>query len=275
MDYMPFGGLSSQELTYLIYKPFDAASPLVLKKDLKATDLNMEEMSMFKFIKQFLLDVKEGQPIKLTTKGNLNRKFVQQSYQHRIITSKYVDEGFSKILKEEDFYPTHFSHILTKIAGLCKKYKNKLSLTKKGEKVIENDILLYIELLKAFTTKFNWSYMTYYPDEVAQLGWGLSVFNFMRYGEQERKLEFYVDRYVHIFGDMLDAFNDNRHTSPYDQLKSCYQQRFFNRFCDLFGFASTRVEGENILTRQYFIKKTPLLDKVFFSKNNIGDFAMN
>jgi len=272
---MPFGGLSSQELTYLIYKPFDADSPLVLRKDLKATDLNVDEMIMFKFIKQFLLDVKEGQPIKLTTKGNLNRKFIQQLYTHRIITSKHVDSGFVKLLREDDFYPIHFSHVIAKMAGLCRKYKNKLSLTKKGEKVIKDDALLYVELLKSFTSKFNWSYMTYDPDEVAQLGWGLSVFNFMRYGEQERKLEFYVDRYVHIFGDMLDAFDNNRPSSPYDQLKSCYHQRFFNRFCDLFGFASTRIEGEDILTRQYFIKKTPLLDKVFFSKNNIGDFAMN
>lgn len=263
MDYLPYGGLNPQDLTYLIYKPFDAASPLVLRKDLKATDLNLEELVMFKFIKQFLQDVKESQPLKLTAKGNLNRKFVQQSYSHRIITSKYVDEGITKILKEEDFYPTHFAHVLTKIAGGCKKYRNKLSLTKKGEKLLGNDALLYLELLKAFTTKFNWSYMTYAPDNVAQIGWAYSVFNFMQYGEEERPLDFYVERYLDVFSELLGEFDNNRFSDPYDQLKNCYQRRFFNRFCDLFGFASIRIEGEDILNRAYFIKKTPLLDKVF------------
>ncbi|MEM1120602.1 MAG: hypothetical protein AAGJ18_09135, partial [Bacteroidota bacterium] len=172
MDHFLFSGLSPQDLTYLIYNPLDGVSPLGLRLDLKSEDLPVEKMLMFRFIKQFLLDLREGQPLKLTQKGNLNRKFVHQLYDHRIITSKYVDDGKMKLLKEDDFYPIHFSHFITKMAGICKKYRNKLSLTKKGEKLLDDDAALYIALLKAYTEKFNWAYMSYDPENVAQLGWG-------------------------------------------------------------------------------------------------------
>ncbi len=273
MNYLPFGGLNPQDLTYLIYDPFNEASPIGLREDFKNEDLS--HLKMFGFVKQLLLDVSASKSIKLTVKGNLNRKFVHQLYAHRIITSKYIDDGTIKLLKEDDFYPIHFSHFITKMAGLTRKYRNKLSLTKKGEKLLGDDTAIYLTLLKTYTTKFNWSYMTYDPDDVAQLGWAYSMLNFIRYGAEERKVDFYVDKYLEIFHEMLGEFPQNVHLSPEYRLSSCFKNRFFGRFCDLFGFAEERVEGEDILKRQFFVKKTPLVDKVFKIKKNALNFGMN
>jgi len=274
MDYLPFDGLNPRDLTLLIYDPFNEESPIGLRKDLKEEDLS-NVSSMFQFFKQFLIDLKESQPLKLTQKGNLNRKFVHQLYNHRIITSKYVDEGRIKILKEADFYPIHFSHFIAKMTGVAKKYRNKLSLTKKGEKLLNSDVELYLELLKAYTTKFNWAYMTYHPENIVQLGWAYSMLNFIRYGGEERKVDFYVDKYLDIFHEMLAEFPDSVHLSPQYRMFSCFNNRFFGRFCDLFGFAETRVEGEDYSNRQHFVKKTHLVDKIFVVKKNLGNFGLN
>ena len=232
-------------------------------------------MDLFRFFKQFLLDVKDSQPLKLTQKGNLNRKFVHQLYDHRIITSKYIDDGTTKLLREDDFYPIHFSHFIAKMAGLAKKYRNKLSLTKKGEKLLNSDVALYIELLKAYTTKFNWAYMTYCPENIAQLGWAYSTLQLIRYGHEEQPINFYIEKYLEIFHEMLEELPHNDYSTRKSRFASCFQGRFFSSFCDLFGFAEMRREGKDFRDRQDFVKKTPLLDKVFIVKKNIGDFAMN
>lgn len=274
MEYLPFGGLAPRDITTLIYDPFNETSPIGLRKDLKDGDVSDASL-MFQFFKQFLQDLKESQPLKLTQKGNLNRKFVHQLYDHRIITSDYIDSGRIKLLKEDDFYPIHFSHFIAKMAGLARKYRNKLSLTKKGEKLLNSDALLYLELLKTYTTKYNWAYMTYDPENVVQLGWAYSLFNFIRYGREERKVDFYVGKYLEIFHEMLHEFPANVHLSQEYRMFSCFNNRFFGRFCDLFGFAETRREGEDFKDRQYLAKKTPLLDKVFYVKTNLGNFGMN
>lgn len=274
MDYLPFGGLTPQELSCLIYDPFNEAAPLGIRTDFKQEDF-AEDIDMFRFVKQFLLDIHAAQPLKLTQKGNLNRKFVHQLYDHRIITSEYIDSGRIKLLKEEDYYPIHFSHFITKMAGLTKKYSNKLSLTKKGEKLLTDDVAIYLELLTTYTTKFNWSYMTYDPENVAQLGWAFSMLNFIRYGNVERNIDFYVYKYLEVFEEMLQEFENVRYSTPIKELTDCFRRRFFERFCDLFGLAEMRIEGTDILTQQYFVKKTPLVDKIFVIKKNIGDFGMN
>jgi len=274
MDYLPYGGLLPHELTLLIYHPFNEASPLELNTNLKDEDVT-NPSAMFQFFKQFLLDLKEVQSLKLTQKGNLNRKFVHQLYAHRIITSKYIDDGTTKLLREDDYYPIHFAHIISKMAGITRKYQNKLSLTKKGAKLLSSDAALYLALLKTYTTKFNWAYMTYDPENIAQLGWGYSMFHFTRYGDEKRNVSFYVDKYLEVFHEMLEKFPKNSYSEPEERLFSCFNQRFINRFCDLFGLVEVKVEGEDILKRQYFVKKTPLVDKVFSLKTNAGNFETN
>ena len=222
-----FSGLSPRDLHLLIYDPFNEASTLSLRNDLKEEDIPIKKMEMFRFLIQFLLDLKESQPLKLTQKGNLNRKFVHQLYDHRIFTSEYINDGKIKLLKEEDFYPIHFVHILSKMAGLVKKYRNKLSLTKKGEKLLNKPAALYLELIKTFTSKFNWSYMTYDPENIAQLGWAYSMVQFIQYGDEERNVAFYVKKYLEIFHEMLEEFPQNVYLPPESRMKSCFQQRFF------------------------------------------------
>ncbi len=246
----------------LVSEPFSAVSPLKLRPDLSAADI--AEVPMFKMFRQFLHDLRAAQPLKLTPKGNLPRTMIRQLYDHRILTSKYVDDGKVKLLSEGDFLPIHLSHVLCDMAGLVKKRLGKLSLTKVGEQVIKDDVALYHKLLKAYCEKFNWSYMTYDEESVVQYGWATSLCQLLTFGDEERNAEDYARAYLANFPQMLTAFPDNKYFPPEQRYSSCFQGRFFSSFCGYFGLAEVRVEkDEKGISKNYFVKKSALADRVF------------
>lgn len=174
MRTLPFGGLNLYQITDLIFYPLEKNCVLQLAKTLDSEAV--KDIHFIKFCKVLLQDIKAQQPMKLTTKGNFPRKFVHQMYNHRIYPSSWIDEGRVKLLKEADFGVLHHAHILLKMAGIIKKYSNKISLTQKGEKIMEDSGKLYLEIIKAYVQKFNWSYMSYLEDKIAQYGWAFIMY---------------------------------------------------------------------------------------------------
>lgn len=258
----PFQGLDPFEITALVYNPLTENSPLKLRDTLPAEELL--EVSMMQFIRQFLVDVQAQQPLKLTQKGNLSRKFIHQMYDHRFFPSEHVDSGFSKLLQELDFSPLHIGHVISKFAGLVRKYNNKLSVTKKGVRALEDASVLYREILLAHTSKFNWSYLSYDPDDVVQLGWAYILHAFIKHGDKERNASFYAEKYLELFPEMLEQFPQNQYFPPERRFANCFQLRFFSKFCNFFGLADYRVEkDEKGFQKNLFVKKKPLADKVF------------
>ena len=270
-----FRRMDEGDLKSLIFQPLTSLSPLQLRPGLKAEDV--KDVKMLQFIKQFLFDLQAVQPLKLTQKGNLPRKFVRQLYDHRIFTSKYIDEGKMKLLKEEDFGPIHLSHVLCKLGKLVSKYKGKLSLSKTGTKIFQDDAALYLALFDVFVSKFNWAYpVSFNPENVGQFGWPYSMMLFLIYGGEERPSNFYASQYLELFPEMMDEFPHNEYFSAEKRFLSCFHGRFFSKFCDFFGLVETRAEmdGHN-LPKEYFVKKSALADKVFQLVNFSSVFQAN
>ena len=255
-------GVSHIDFNFLVHYPLSGGSPIELSKDL--SDETLLQIPFFKFYVQFLTDLKNEQPLKLTQKGNLNRKFVHQLYNHRILPSKYIDDGTIKLMKEEDWAPPHYSHILGKMGGVIKKYKNKLSLTKKGEKLFNNLPSLYQELLKTFTSDFNWAYMSYYVDWVGQYGWAYLLFLLLKHGDEERKADWYSEKYIQAFPQFLPEFDRHSFSTPERQYMNCLNSRFFRGFCKRFGLADIREERpERGALEVTYVTKSALADHLF------------
>ena len=255
-------GLSYIDINFFTHFPFSAGSPIARKADLSAAAI--QEVPFFQFYIQFLKDVQAAQPLKLTQKGNLNRKFIRQLYDHRILPNKYVDDGTIKLSKEEDWAPIHYSHVLTKMGGLIKNQKGKLTLTKKGEKLLTNIPSLYLNLLDTYTNKFNWSYFTFNPESVAQYGYTLLLYLLLKYGDEERPSSFYTMQYRFAFPQFITTFPHNEYLKPEPRFLSCVHNRFFGKFCNYFGLAIVREEQkENSYSFDYFVRKSPLLDQIF------------
>ncbi|MCP3928942.1 MAG: hypothetical protein GY705_07565 [Bacteroidetes bacterium] len=258
--------MTSQKFLALTQNPLDEESPIALREDIPSKDIL--EVKMYRFFKLFLEELKAQQPMKLTQKGNLPRKFLHLMYDHRIYPDKFVDEGKMKILREHDFFILNKAHIICKLARLIRKYHNKLSLTKNGMKLLENDSLLYKELIKAYTNKYNWAYMSYYPEHIGQVGWGFVLYNFIRKGGRERPSRYYADQYLSLYPNLLDAFPERGFTTKEKDFYSCFRQRFFENFCSDFGLVDVRVEKDESghFAKEWHVKKSSFLGKVFVIK---------
>ncbi|MEZ4888147.1 MAG: hypothetical protein R3E32_25690 [Chitinophagales bacterium] len=253
------------DLITLVYKPYDKSSPLQITNSLEKDAV--KDVKFIQFCMHFLMDMQTTKYYKLTKTGNLIRKVLHQLYDYRIYTDEYVDDGTRKILQEEDFDYAHLTHTLLKMGGVVRKQHNKLLITKKGEKLMQDEGKLYLQLLETYTSKYNWSYMSYDPEDVVQLGWAYTMYHFMKHGNREIPVETYAEAYLLIFPKQLKEFNRS-YSTPKEQYLACFRNRFFGTFNNLFEFAEVkRVEGKYKTQIISAVKKTPLADKVFAIRN--------
>ncbi len=127
-----FHGLSSEQMHRFLHMPFETPElvtfPPVLEK---------EPESKAAFILSMLIKGIGGDGIKLTAKGNLSRKFCQQAFEK--YQPRYPDLYRLKITihSETNFEPLHAIRLTAQLAGLVRKYKGRLLLTKKCKKALD------------------------------------------------------------------------------------------------------------------------------------------
>lgn len=260
--------LNPNEMHQLIYEPLGKDSLLTFNS--KMSHESIKDLILIRFHKQVLTDIQAAKAIKLTAKGNFPRKFVHQLYNHKIYTSPHIDDGTIKLLREDDFTPIHLAHVWLKMAGLIRKYNNKISVTKKGEKALLNENQIYHHVLKMFLTKFAWNYLSYCEDKVGQLGWGYLMYLLVKFGDEEREMSFYLEHYLEYFSELVYEMPNTPNYPQIERFESNFKHIFFHRFCATFGLVELRsVKGEkDILEQELWIKKTPLCDHVFQIKES-------
>lgn len=254
-----FSGLSPYELHELIHLPFHTECPIQLQDEI---DYNvLDKIPFFKICEEFLKILKREKFIKLTPLGALPKKVMVELYAHKFITDEMIENGISKLSREQDSIAIQNAKYVCEIAKLTKKREGKLSLTKNGEKQLEDRESLFKLILTTFSFDFNWAINDGYPNEpIAQYGNLYTIYCLLKFGKTERPTQFYADKYLQIFEKFLPLFNDSFDRKPKKQFSSCYEIRSFYRFTDWFGFTQTseRKYGEMNCT-----KSTQILEKIY------------
>lgn len=239
-----FDGLSPEQMRGLLY--LNCNENMIKIKDDKG-----EDIPIIKQVKYYLDIIKENKEIKLTKAGYLPPVIVKEIYSKKYLPDMMVELGISKLTKEADVKTIELTNILCQLAGLIKKRKNTINLTKQGEKAVETGNLLSA-VLTAFVSKFNWLYYDRYEDEkIGQLGAYFSIYLLNKYGDEKRNAEFYANKYFRaFFKEHIGINTEKRHI---------YSLRTFDRFLNYFGFLEEHNEGN--LMKTIFIKKTEIFDK--------------
>lgn len=242
----------------ILHFTFEESSPISFQK-LDAAD--HRKIPLLRQIKYLTNLIKEAGEIKLTKLGFLPTNLVADIYAQGFIKDQYVERRKIKQLREGDVPSITLSRILLTISGLVKKRSNKLSLTKQGQKIIQNDDDLFQLIMKTYGAKFNWAYFDGYGENgVGQIGFGFSLILLSRYGYEWQRDRFYAQKYFMAFPDLLSV-----QESPYgdriDECEDCYSYRFFENFMTYFGLVDIKSEGE-FFGRNLSVLKTDLLDKL-------------
>lgn len=253
-----FEGYSPFEMHHILHFTFDSNSPIILQK---LADLDCLKCPMFNLVKYFLNLVNEKGEIKLTGKGFLPTKIVQDIYNQGFLEEYQFSFGISKLYKESDSLTVNLTRLLAELAGLTKKRNGKISLTKAGEKITSDNQKLFDLIFKTMTQKFSWAFYDGYEDQqIGQFGFGFSLILLSKYGEEKQLDNFYSKKYLKAFPQFLESITPTYGTVE-EYASNCYSVRTFQRFLSFFGLIEMEKQG-NGLDRKIFIKKTELFDKL-------------
>lgn len=239
-------GLSPEEMTRLLYRLFEENCPVRLNQNIQDQHAALSPMMLLCQALMKVLD--ENKAVKLTATGYLPLKVVRFLYDKEFITIDHIDSKLIKIRTERHCEPVHLGVILCKLAGLVKVRTGKLSLTAKGNKLLQSPAKLLIALFTAFCTRYNWAYFDgYRSPNTAQLGAGFSLFLLHRYGKPKRKADFYANRYMKAFPMILEEFSANEFSSREQEFFRCYQLRSFTRGFNWFGLVDVSQEPRRFI----------------------------
>ena len=128
-----FHGLSPEQMHRFLHMPFESPDLVTFPPVLQ-----VEPESKASFILSILIEGIGENGIKLTAKGNLGQKFSRQA--SREYYSRYPDSFMANlsVRSETNFEPLHAIRLTTQLAGLVRKYKGRLLLTKKCKKALDH-----------------------------------------------------------------------------------------------------------------------------------------
>jgi len=229
-----FDGLSPYEMQLILYDSL---------KDGSIIELNVMDGSDYDKVPIIRLTrlianaiVTENSEIKLTATGNLPPKIVKDIYRTSNFPDDEIEDGIIKVSKETDVKSITQTRIIMDLAGITKVRNKKLSLTKNGLKIINEDSELLSLLFETFGQKANWCYFDRYPEnEAGRLGFVFTIILLGKYGNTSRTDRFYSDKYYKAFPFIVDQFSDRTIRSKEESAHHCYSLRSFDRFLKYFG----------------------------------------
>lgn len=251
-----FEGYSPIEMHKILHFPFEAAGLLQFQK---LSHRDYQKIPLLNLVKYLLHTIEKAGELKLTVKGFLPRKIVTELYEQGFFKEEFIEKGIVKLHRETDSMAVSLTRILMEMAGLIKKRKGKLSLTKAGIKIkTENHELLQLIFL-TLATRFNWAYFDRYGENhIGQMGWAFSLVLLSKYGRERRRNFFYVEKYFAAFPKLLNKVEPTYGTIA-EYSSSCYSIRTFDRFLDYFGLIKIEDQSKEGLLEKY-ITKTGLFD---------------
>jgi hypothetical protein len=258
-----FDSLSPNEMHYLLYDPFGEKSPLAYSPSLDSSIV--QQIPFFNLISYYLNLIYVAQNVKLTSYGNLPTKMVINIYSKKFITEDIFEQGLYKLVKQSDSMTITNARYISELAGFVKLRKQHLSLTQKGEKLIQNEnkVELFKEIFSIFTTKFNWAYNDGYGDNpIGQMGFAFSLMLVSKYGYTEQHFDFYAQKYRKAFPALLTTIEEPHFQNKEMEMDWCFALRTFERFMMWFGLidVSDKIAVSN---KSYHLHKSDIFDQIF------------
>ena len=124
---------------------------------------------------------------------------------------------------------------------------------------------IYPLLLVAYVRRFNWAYRDRYPElGFIQQSFLFSLYLLFQHGADWHPNTFYEDSFLRAFPMVIESVESHPTSSPEETVRSCYTWRFLVNFAGFFGLAQVEPVSEDILNREYRIKKRPLLEQAVY-----------
>jgi hypothetical protein len=253
-----FEGYSANDLSWIIYELLGENCPIQLQS---CSELPFDDIPLFKMAKSLLQVVSEENDASITLNGFglLPEEVVHQVIQRALPHELPSNEGNLHEMKWESL---HMARLLCEVSGLLHIKTPSIQLSAKGKDLLENDTMLFKELIVSHLNSMNWAYFDDYGDnKIAQKGSGLSLVLLHKFGSEWRPVDFYASHYFKAFPTLKDVELLHFYQTHAEALHNCYSVRTFRSFLHQFGLVE--FQQSDTFGAQAFVKVTPLFDEVF------------
>lgn len=258
-----FLGLTPREVHFLVYEPYSESSPVRLRSEIESDTL--DRIPLFRIAEDYMRIIRRDREIKLTPLGALPKKVMVELYEKRHLLDDGIESGLNKLSKEADCIAISSMRHVLELAGLVKKVRGRLSLTKKGLAFMSEDqrTPLFVTFITTFTEEFNWGFNDRYNvGQIGQTAWAFSVFALQKFGDQKRTLDFYSSLVLTAFPAFLLEFTESYRPKE-DQFKHCLGVRTFERFFHWFGLVQVDQKRAFFDVDSDLFWRSDALNKVF------------
>lgn len=215
-----------------------------------------------------LLDnlLEAGGSIRLTTKGNLSVRIVQQCSDiadqlPSVGELSHVSLSEYRGRNEDDFNALHYTRLNAELAGILYRRSGRLHFKKDAQKKYQKECLggFYADMLASAARQFNWAYLDAYSDEI-----GLQeLWLFMLWRLQSHCcIPQLAQEVAVVVGPMLEQLPHCEYASREQQLISIVSTRFVWRFLGFFGLVRHLENTGSFLTSGQ-VEFTPLMAASF------------
>lgn len=255
-----FHGLSPEQMFKLIYFPFDSPEVVTFPEVLDS-EPSAPICDLFMMLAE---ELREGS-IKLTDKGNLPRALCRSVAQRYLGEAEVVGPfhfGPFPVNKEADFKDLQVTRVVAGFAGLVRKYRGRLELTRKGQKLLEAHGArgVYPVLLRAYVEKYNWAHADSLPElDIVQRSWAFTAYLLTRYGGKTRPSTFYSDQFLLAYPNSVAECDYHWHWEPEEVVAMCYDTRAIQRFAEFLGLVRIESDGPSRILADVRVTKLPLL----------------
>ncbi|MFE8073352.1 hypothetical protein QQM79_20025 [Marinobacteraceae bacterium S3BR75-40.1] len=254
-----FEGLSPEQMAMLLDAPFE--SPAILEFRFEHYDpTGAPVMQLFTALAEHIGE----QGVKPTATGNLPPAICRTIAQDYWGARRYSEEtAFTAIRSEPDFAELHKTRALAELAGLIRKYKGRLILSRLARTHLQQSDFagLYRILLQTYCTTFNWAYEDLYPDlMIIQDAFAFTLYLLHRHGQHPYPEHFYASAFLRAFPMIVEEVPEEDPFKPEDQVRHAYALRTLERGLPFLGLLERTAAGKSADGRRTFlVQSTPLL----------------
>jgi hypothetical protein len=257
-----FSGLSPEQMTRLLYFPFESSHLIEFSTAIKS----FAESPFIKLFSFLIQRCNESRGLKATAKGNLPRNLCRDIALEYYGEEEYRERlKYFRIMTEADFMELHTVHIVAGMAGFIKRAGGRFILTKAGKDVAHKSVhgKTILELLKAYTLKFNWGFNDRYPElPIVQNSFLYTLFVLKKYGDIFRPCSFYEDLFIKAYPSAVDEVPETPFSSKEEVVRRCYAVRCLERFACFWGLAQGKIFHIDHTIKNFELKNTSLLDEL-------------
>lgn len=256
-----FDGLSPQQMSQILYSPFDSPKLVTFSKLLEETpDAPVARLFML------LAEAIGKTGLKPTATGNLPRNLCREA-----ALAFHGEEGYREVTRfggintEPDFPELHVTRLVAELAGLIRKYGGKFILGKNCRDLLATDgmLAIYPVLFEAFVRRYEWGYQDRYPEfPFIQTSFLYTLLLLTRYGDEWRRDSFYVEHYLQAFPMLLQEAPEMVYQTAEQFIGRCYSLRTLERFAEFLGLVKIERIGNHYLPDEINIRKLPLLEQM-------------